>query len=846
MSQTLQNGEWGWEINVFEEDKSSQNHGVQVNNSVTQENVVGNLSGANADADERQPPGQSDQWSVYFLSKNLAAKESMSKVQSSSSFHDLDKAIAMSRANQDQDNVNDYQSYKPLTPVSSIIRLSASLNLGTSAEEEQQQRFESFTKENHFPLPIPQAAPVALTNENYVNNDMLLLQEQEQRQQLSSDMISPVTEELKSFILESESRYLMLFHPPNISRQSIKTTCSKYGVLYYLRSEFHDKGVTFISYFDLRAAMYCREVLQNDLLNLLEINNGINLSVHYSVSLHSTNNNFDESNLVVENLSNANNEMLEAIFSRYGDIQSIQKTYGTNHKMPKDMKLEVESKGGDASNTQLFTYKLQYYDVQDANLAASELGASSSRIWGPDIVVRQGKLDPRIADLRQQLLSILARWRSRDIKEMSSFNAGQLNSEKMKNGSHSYQQVQQQARSGNYHSAPPNVSMVKNVDYGFHQKTMEDYNIDGGLTFHNTIPNQSIGVDTTDSRLSPDFQIANQPVRNNQDNRSIYNNNSKVSNPSTKIPPHHHHHHHNYHNNNYLSNHNFNNNNLYRNGSYIAPQQQQQQQQQQSGALQNKPTHHGAPNCHQRSNGNSNGSKYANHSTDNNNYNVSHNGDDSSSNQQNTSNGTTDNAVFKLDLKKIDAEKEMRTTIMVRNIPNKYSQQMLLDEVNAYHEGSYDFFYLPIDFKNRCNVGYCFINFLDSKYIPPFVKNFDGHRWKSFNSEKICAVSFARIQGKNAMISRFQNSSLLEKDDAYQPLLFYSDGPDIGKPEPFPMTTKNNRHGNMSHNHSPHTSPSMNNHKTFANQNQYQSDRQIHPNSAQVPVQNYHQYQQRY
>ena len=35
----------------------------------------------------------------------------------------------------------------------------------------------------------------------------------------------------------------------------------------------------------------------------------------------------------------------------------------------------------------------------------------------------------------------------------------------------------------------------------------------------------------------------------------------------------------------------------------------------------------------------------------------------------------------------------------MRNIPNKYSQQMLLDEINTRHEGTYDFFYLPIDFK---------------------------------------------------------------------------------------------------------------------------------------------------
>lgn len=115
---------------------------------------------------------------------------------------------------------------------------------------------------------------------------------------------------------------------------------------------------------------------------------------------------------------------------------------------------------------------------------------------------------------------------------------------------------------------------------------------------------------------------------------------------------------------------------------------------------------------------------------------------------------------------------------------------MLLEEINNSHEGTYDFFYLPIDFKNKCNVGYCFINFLDPKHIVAFVKEFNGLRWKSFNSEKVCAITFARIQGKGSMVSRFQNSSLLEKDDEYRPLLFFSSGPDRGKPEPFPSSAR--------------------------------------------------------
>ena len=77
---------------------------------------------------------------------------------------------------------------------------------------------------------------------------------------------------------------------------------------------------------------------------------------------------------------------------------------------------------------------------------------------------------------------------------------------------------------------------------------------------------------------------------------------------------------------------------------------------------------------------------------------------------------------FALNVSRIEEGEDQRTTVMVKNIPNKYTQRNLLDLIDTTYAGAYDFFYLPIDFKNKCNLGYAFINFRQPSSIgtPPF------------------------------------------------------------------------------------------------------------------------------
>jgi len=156
---------------------------------------------------------------------------------------------------------------------------------------------------------------------------------------------------------------------------------------------------------------------------------------------------------------------------------------------------------------------------------------------------------------------------------------------------------------------------------------------------------------------------------------------------------------------------------------------------------------------------------------------------------RNRSESNGDQNQFVLSIDAVKMGNELRTTLMIRNIPNKYSQKMLLAAVDERHKGQYDFFYLPIDFKNKCNVGYAFINFIDCINIVSFYEEFHGKKWEKFNSEKICAITYARIQGKLALIAHFQNSSLMCEDRKCRPIIFHSDGPLMGEQERFPVSS---------------------------------------------------------
>jgi hypothetical protein len=111
---------------------------------------------------------------------------------------------------------------------------------------------------------------------------------------------------------------------------------------------------------------------------------------------------------------------------------------------------------------------------------------------------------------------------------------------------------------------------------------------------------------------------------------------------------------------------------------------------------------------------------------------------------------------------------------MLRNIPNRYTQASLIDELDGVgFSGRYDFFYLPMDVHNRTNVGYAFINFLTPDDAQRFYNIFKEYMFKRHSSKKIAGVSPAHVQGLLSNLEHFLNRAVTQsRDGQYRPIVF--------------------------------------------------------------------------
>lgn len=152
---------------------------------------------------------------------------------------------------------------------------------------------------------------------------------------------------------------------------------------------------------------------------------------------------------------------------------------------------------------------------------------------------------------------------------------------------------------------------------------------------------------------------------------------------------------------------------------------------------------------------------------------------------------------------------DVRTTIMVRNIPSGWDATKFLAALNVAFAGRFNFSYLRMDFAKGTNVGYAFVNVVEAMDIIAFVDCWVGRELDpAIAPGKICQVSYATIQGTDCLIEKFRNSSILDEYPGFRPKLWWvpQDVPHactedmVGQERPFPppnnLTKRQRSHDN--------------------------------------------------
>jgi hypothetical protein len=106
-------------------------------------------------------------------------------------------------------------------------------------------------------------------------------------------------------------------------------------------------------------------------------------------------------------------------------------------------------------------------------------------------------------------------------------------------------------------------------------------------------------------------------------------------------------------------------------------------------------------------------------------------------------------------------QEDMMTTVMIRNIPCKYTQEWLIEEISSGFTDQFNFFYMPVARKSPGCLGYAFINFVHDEDASQFLIEFENYAFpKQPNSTKRATVAYAALQGFEKNVKFYDRSKI--------------------------------------------------------------------------------------
>jgi len=119
-------------------------------------------------------------------------------------------------------------------------------------------------------------------------------------------------------------------------------------------------------------------------------------------------------------------------------------------------------------------------------------------------------------------------------------------------------------------------------------------------------------------------------------------------------------------------------------------------------------------------------------------------------------------------------EPKLATTLMIRNVPNRYTQHDLLAELDDLGlDGTFDFLYMPVDKASKASVGYAFVNFVAPSWASRCVTVLQEYKFTRYGKNREAIVSVAHLQGLDANLAHYEKTSVRSsKFKQHRPLIF--------------------------------------------------------------------------
>lgn len=143
-----------------------------------------------------------------------------------------------------------------------------------------------------------------------------------------------------------------------------------------------------------------------------------------------------------------------------------------------------------------------------------------------------------------------------------------------------------------------------------------------------------------------------------------------------------------------------------------------------------------------------------------------------------------DLAQFDIIPEKILSGEDLRTTVMIRNIPRAWTQENFSDFLAKLSSENYTFLYMPIDKRREVHCGFAFVNFQSAHGVLMLHANLQVTAVRCSDAGATpLALSYARLQGQEQLLQQFSTSAVMRGSDARKRPIFLTGKAKQGKPE---------------------------------------------------------------